>query len=556
MSRQLSASLLFLLVTIPTNATAGATKDQHPVIKPLSTPPKSRDEAIQRLKAFGLRVLIQDDVTTIGSYTAGGDDVLRAIAQNAALFPKLKLYVFNLDRMTPRGLAALATLQNLTELYIGSTPVTDAGIAQLKGLKGVTSLSLMNNPQPKKITNKTLNVIVQWPRLEKLQIKGAAIDDGGLKILQNARRLSWLQLMDLHITDTGVLHLKNVPALKSLFITGVILREETRKALRHSRPKLKFWSPETDLFWNWRSGKIRRGYGFFGPRWLRFSRKGKLMFSGTLAINVYDLQTGRRLRTLNPTIGTKGDPVQFCGVACSPDGREIALGVGRDGRAVTIVDARTGQRVKLLKTDISPKTRVSASMQSLAYSADGKRLVACVEGRAIVWDLKTGKRIFARGPHEDYSLYYSFSRLSSDGQRLLLHNRSRVQLWDLKSGKMLGEHGAVDRAGFQKDGSVLAVNLGAISDYDRVHAKRDAPPSLIRLVKLGKWKPESRAALAAEAGLTAFVCNRTILIFNLKTRKVENEYPLPIGHSVDALKFSPDGTLLYIHARRNSPQLR
>jgi WD40 repeat protein len=267
-------------------------------------------------------------------------------------------------------------------------------------------------------------------------------------------------------------------------------------------------------------------------------------------VDLFDAGSGGFLRTMTPAIGEKTDTVHFSGIACSPNGKRIALGVGRGGRSVAVLDAKTGDVLHRYQTDVSPETSRSATMQSLAFSPNGKRLVACVEGRVNVWDLATGERIFVRGPKEDYQQFYSFARLSHDGRRLLLQSRSRVQLWDLKTGKMLGEHGAVDYAGFRKDGSVIAVNLGAVSAYDRVHAARDAPPKLIRLVKLGDWKPESKTALAGEAELAAFVCNHTVLVLNLKTDRVENELPLAAEYTLDGLQFSPDGRVLYVGSHR------
>lgn len=553
--------LLFAIVSSSAVVHAAEGDRPPPPIKPAATPPKSQAEAVRRLNAFNVRlervrVLQKDGLTTIATYSRGGDEVLAAVAQNVALFPKVSLHFYHLHSMTPAGVARIASLDNVVELVFGESNVDDEGVAKLAGLKELRQLRLRHNRRPEKVTNRSLQVVARLPMLEELQIIHAAIDDDGLKSLKHAKRLSRLWLHYTRVSDAGLKHLKNVPSLKTLFISPMLIGEDARKELLRARPKLDFASHDGTQFWNWRSGKIRT-CDALGGTWLRFSRDGKTLLSAAHTdIDLFDFPSGRFHRTLTPELPlAKNDTVTFRDVAVSSNGARIAVGIGRAGRVVAVIDARNGKTLQTLDTDVPPERPVTATMQSLAYSPDGKRIAACVEGRVNVWDVKTGKRIFAKGPYEHDAMYYSFVRLSPDGKRLLLQSGSRVQLWDLPAKKLLGEHGGVNNAGFRKDGGVLAVNLGVLSDYDRVHAKRDAPPELIRLVKLGKWKSESRAALNAEAELAAIVCNRTALVLNLKTGKVENELPLPPGQVLDSIQFTVNGRELYLSSSHATPGL-
>jgi WD40 repeat protein len=557
MSRQ------FLLCAIISSSAvvhaADAEVTRPPPIEPEAAGPATPAEAIRRLEAFNVklervRVLQKDGLTTIATYSSGGDEILAAVAQNAALFPKVSLHFYHLARMTPDGIAHIASLQNVVELHIGESNVTDECVAKLAGMNRLRHLRLRHNRHPEQVTNRSLQVIAGLPKLEELQIIQAAIDDEGLKFLEKAQRLSWLWLHYTRVSDAGLQHVKNIPSLKTLFISPSFISEDARKELLRDRPKLEFATNAGTQLWSWRTGKIRTSYAF-GGLWMRLARDGKTLLSvAHTEMDLFDFPSGRFKRTVTPELPlAKNETVVFREVALSPHGTRIAVGIGRAGRTVAIIDARSGKTLQTLETDLPPKTQVSATMQSLAYSPDGKRIAACVEGRVNVWNLKTGKRIFAKGPHEHDAMYYSFARISSDGERLLLQSGSRVQLWNLPAKKMLGEHGSVRAAGFRKDGSVLAVNLGVVSEYDRVHARRDAPPTLIELVKLDEWKSESGVALNAEAELAAVVCNHTALVLNLKTGKVENELRIPPGHVLDSMQFSASGGELYLNSGPPGP---
>jgi RNA polymerase sigma factor (sigma-70 family) len=172
-------------------------------------------------------------------------------------------------------LRQLTRLTNLEELYLGNSPLTDAGLAHLKAfprlkrlalpssspavlahvktlnnlewlgltgnttdaslghLAGLTSLKYLNvGPQ---VTDAGLAHLAKLTNLEELDmgsssVGSSAITDDGLKHLKDMRRLRRLTLYGLKITDAGLFHLRD---LKSLVVLDVHQTRITDAGLAH-----------------------------------------------------------------------------------------------------------------------------------------------------------------------------------------------------------------------------------------------------------------------------------------------------------------------------------
>jgi WD40 repeat protein/serine/threonine protein kinase len=113
-------------------------------------------------------------------------------------------------------------------------------------------------------------------------------------------------------------------------------------------------------------------------------------------------------------------------VAFSPDGKHLAVAIAQGGLGgVRIVEAKTGRLVGTLPQQAAapPKAKPGTNLwtgppcYSLAYSPDGKRLVAGGLDRIVrVWDVTTGKELFRLGPHTGTVSGVAFS---GDGKRLV-----------------------------------------------------------------------------------------------------------------------------------------
>jgi RNA polymerase sigma factor (sigma-70 family) len=233
--------------------------------------------------------------------------------------------------------------------------------------------------------------------------------------------------------------------------------------------------------------------------------------SGT--VRLWDPATGRELRRIQAA------PRWLEHVTISPDGTVIAAGGSEDKpHEIGLWDARTGNLLRRLRvTSEQPQAR--PTVQRLAFSPDGKTLVACSGTHVLVlrWDVATGKELAAFGPLDgggndvaissdgrsvaavsaDGTLfvfetatrqprlvvkglgYATTVRFSPDGRLLALGNngshrlivgdkvidegwqeRGQVRLVDALTGKPLrtfsGHTGGVDGLAFSRDGKTLA----------------------------------------------------------------------------------------------------
>ena len=152
------------------------------------------------------------------------------------------------------------------------------------------------------------------------------------------------------------------------------------------------------------------------------------------------------LRTIVPG----GDPN---GVAFSPDGRLLAVGVGNG--AVIYETERWGEVRRLAD---HPN-----GVLALAWSADGKRLAAGgLEGAAVIWDATTGVLLRTLEGHTSYVGALAFS---PDGKTLITgsHDAS-VRVWDPATGAERAGPGAMPAAAlevaFSRDGRRCVFGLG------------------------------------------------------------------------------------------------
>ena len=142
------------------------------------------------------------------------------------------------------------------------------------------------------------------------------------------------------------------------------------------------------------------------------------------------------------------------GASFSPDGRLLAV-PGQDG-TVQVLDASTGAKFTTLRAPDGPYC-------SPAFSPDGTRIVASAcpyvdsAGRAVVWDVASGKRLVLTDPDQDWISGLMFS---PDGERLTGRTGGTVAIWDAWTGvevvKIAGHSSEVFGVSFSRDGSWIA----------------------------------------------------------------------------------------------------
>ena len=108
-------------------------------------------------------------------------------------------------------LAAVAKLRYLRTLNLSQTPVTDAGLEQLKGLTALQELNvnLVN------VTDAGLEHLKGMTGLKELDLRGTEVTDAGVEHLKGLTGLQWLDVTGTKVTDAGVAALrKAIPGIE------------------------------------------------------------------------------------------------------------------------------------------------------------------------------------------------------------------------------------------------------------------------------------------------------------------------------------------------------
>jgi hypothetical protein len=107
-------------------------------------------------------------------------------------------------KITDVGLENLKELKQLQTLDLTDTAVTDVGLIHLKGLSHIKDLVLMGT----KITNEGLKNLKGMEHLKKLDLRRTTITDACLDNLKDLRQLQRLDLGNTKVTDAGVAKLQ------------------------------------------------------------------------------------------------------------------------------------------------------------------------------------------------------------------------------------------------------------------------------------------------------------------------------------------------------------
>lgn len=222
--------------------------------------------------------------------------------------------------------------------------------------------------------------------------------------------------------------------------------------------------------------------------------------------------------------------------AFSPDGRLLASGSA--GYSICLWDAATGRRLRCWET-------VGGGLpHALAFSADGKALVARVGADAKLYDVATGKEIPLRWPGQRFQWEDQLA-LSPDGNTRALLRRHKIYLRDARTDRDLYTLTEPDGREFlsllyARDGKTLIA--GGVGEKYRLYFYEVATGKLLR--KSGDREAVSDAnylALSPDGKIVATGGNPIRL---WETATARHLRALPGGGKDFA--FSPDGKTLAV----------
>jgi WD40 repeat protein/serine/threonine protein kinase len=183
-----------------------------------------------------------------------------------------------------------------------------------------------------------------------------------------------------------------------------------------------------------------------------FSPDWKYLASGSIdnTIKLWDVKTGKCLRTFTRPRHMLSRTGIVSSVSYSPDGRFVASGSSEGN--VELWGTVTGEYLPLLVAH-------RAGVRSVCFSPDGKLLASCGDDYTVnLWDMESGKCLHTLQAHSSVVPSVSFSR---DGKYLASGSWDKtIKLWEVATGKCLhtieGHTNQVNSVSFSPDRQFVA----------------------------------------------------------------------------------------------------
>ncbi len=275
------------------------------------------------------------------------------------------------------------------------------------------------------------------------------------------------------------------------------------------------------------------------PALAAWSNEGRVLAASDKA---GDLQIWRSENGPASDLGAQAAPhspdgAQATALAASPDGKQIASGLGAK---VLVWDAATGA---LLRTLEGHRRQVAA----LAYSPDGTTLASGGwDGAVVLWDVKSGDKQRTLSGHKRDVGGLAWS---PDGKRLASTGTldNQVILWNPATGQpeasLTGTDQGVWGVAWSPDGKTLAVStsLADVMLWDVSKPSLSAAPDDVlrghsNWVSTLAWSPDGTKLASSGA-------DRLVIVWDVPNRQ---RFQSLTGHEgvVRAVAFSPDGKAL------------
>lgn len=312
--------------------------------------------------------------------------------------------------------------------------------------------------------------------------------------------------------------------------------------------RLRFFAPDSDIRPD-APGEERPASGNFTDIWKRTPCWGSeiaLTKDGKRAVAT----DGRFLFTFDPTTGTELE--RFAGhghtvrsVAFSPKGEWIAS--GSQDATVRIWKPGTKSAVRTFATEHIVDGGSGLPFSFLAFSPDGKRLLAASRNDLLMWDFKSGELERRFVGHKGAPRRVVFS---SDGKRIAsCAHDGTARIWRTESGETLhtlgeGSNWIVD-VDFSPDGTLLATGGRVVTLCDvTTGATRWSFPIDFKWAEGVTFTPDGRFLLAGTGTFDPKHEGQLVVIDVLTGKEVHRSGGL--HNYIFDLKTTPDGRGVYI----------
>lgn len=131
--------------------------------------------------------------------------------------------------VTDTDLRRLTRYSDLNALDLSLTHVTDAGLQEIKNLKGITDFNLYFAEY---VTDEGVAYIKDWKQLRRLNLHGTKASDTALEHIAGINTLEFLDVGSTLMTDVGLERLTSLANLRELTMGGNELGDAGLQALR------------------------------------------------------------------------------------------------------------------------------------------------------------------------------------------------------------------------------------------------------------------------------------------------------------------------------------
>ncbi|MCL2801821.1 MAG: hypothetical protein FWD28_08710, partial [Treponema sp.] len=198
------------------------------------------------------------------------------------------------------------------------------------------------------------------------------------------------------------------------------------------------------ILWDVATGRILRTFpgslATFSPDGKYIITVSHSIYDSTSEIKLWDISSGQEIRIFS------GHTWRVDSVSFSPDGRQIISGSG--DRTIKLWDVITGREIRTFLGH-------ARGVDSVSFSPDGRQIVSgSIDGIIKLWDAATGREIRTFTGHSSIVNSVMFS---SDGRQILSCSQdSNIKLWDANTGREIrtfsGHSLTVRTAMFTPDG--------------------------------------------------------------------------------------------------------